>query len=444
MNFNERVTCINKSSKKGKYILYWMQGAFRTEYNHSLEFAKYLAVMNKIPLIVLIVIDFEYKGANLRSFKFFIDGVLDLLKRFEDLKISYHVKIGKFTEILPNYLKDAKALVTDRSYLEWLKNVRKEIYSKSDLEIYEVDTNLVVPVTVASSKLEYGAYTLRPKINKLYHKFLSDFFTIHYRNNLFECENDLTYFDVQKKLNSLEYVKPLDLESGESGADKCLKDFLSEKYYYFSERRGDPGFDNESNLSFYLHYGFISPIKILKESSKVDADPENYNTLFEQLVVRRELAYNFTYYTNDIDDLFSFLPDWAKSSLIEHRNDKRTYLYNLQELENCKTYDKFWNAAQFELINKGKIHNYMRMYWGKKVIEWSESFESAYKILIYLNDKYALDGRESNGYAGIAWCFGMHDRAFQERPIFGKVRYMSENGLIRKFDMNKYLLRVGF
>jgi len=444
MNFNERVTCINKSSKKGKYILYWMQGAFRIENNHTFEFSKYMASIKNMPFVVLVVIDFDYKGSNARGFKFFIEGVLELFKRFEDLKISCHVKIGKFTEILPSYLKDAEVLVTDKSYLNWLKNLRREIYSNSDVTIYEVDTNLVVPATVASSKCEYGAYTIRPKINKLKYKFLNDFFTIPYKNNFFQSENDLDEFDIQEKLNSLEYVKPLNLKSGESGAKDCLKDFLTEKYHFFSKRRGDPAFDNESNLSIYLHFGFISPVKILTEAAKVDTDPENYNTLFEQLVVRRELAHNFTYYTNNIDELFSFLPDWAKSTLKDHENDKRYYLYSLDELENCKTHDNLWNAAQFELINKGKIHNYMRMYWGKKVIEWSESYESAYKNLIYLNDKYALDGRDPNGYAGIAWCFGMHDRAFKERAIFGKIRYMSENGLIRKFDMNRYLMRVGF
>jgi len=443
MNYLERVTCVKKSSKKGDYILYWMQGAFRVEYNHSLEFAKYLAINKNLPLKVLVVVDFSYKDANYRHFKFFIDGILELVEKFNDLKISFHVKVGPFTEILPQYLNDANTLITDKAYIKWLKDVRNKIYKNNDVNIYEVDTNLVVPVQVASSKCEYGAYTIRPKINKLKEKILNDFVFFDYRDNNFVLENDIDSLIIDEKLKSVYYLKPVDFKGGESEADKLLRDFLNEKYDNFAEKRGDPAFDFESNLSFYLHFGFISPIKILKEALKIETNPENYETLFEQLVVRRELAHNFTYYTDDIHNLYTFLPEWSKNTLKTHEKDKREYIYTLNELEGCKTHDKFCNAAQYELINKGKIHNYMRMYWGKKVIEWSESLKSAYENLIFLNDKYALDGRDSNGYAGIAWCFGMHDRAFKEREIFGKIRYMSENGLKRKFDMNRYLMRVG-
>ncbi|ADR17953.1 deoxyribodipyrimidine photo-lyase [Calditerrivibrio nitroreducens] len=442
MNYLERVRQIKKSSKKGDYILYWMQGAFRVEYNHSLEFAKYLALSKDLPLKVLVVVDFNYKDANYRHFKFFIDGILELIDKFKDLKISFHVKIGSFKEIVPQYSKNADTLITDKAYIKWLKDVRNEIYNKNDITIYEVDTNLMVPVQAASPKCEYGAYTIRPKIHKLKEKFLNDFVVFDYKGRSYEVENDLNGLNIDDKLKSVHYLKPVDFIGGESKADKLLRDFLNEKYLFFAEKRGDPSLDVESNLSFYLHFGFISPIKILKEAIKIDTDPKNYETLFEQLVVRRELAHNFTYYCDNISDLFSFLPNWAVKTVIEHKDDIRKYLYKLEDLENFKTHDKFWNAAQYELIHKGKIHNYMRMYWGKKVIEWTESFEDAYKILIYLNDKYALDGRDPNGYAGIAWCFGMHDRAFQERKIFGKVRYMSENGLKQKFDMDGYLSRV--
>jgi deoxyribodipyrimidine photo-lyase len=412
MNYLERVTCVKKSSKKGYYILYWMQGAFRVEYNHSLEFAKYLAINKNLPLKVLVVVDFNYKDANYRHFKFFIDGILELVEKFNDLKISFHVKVGPFTEILPQYLNDANTLITDKAYIKWLKDVRNKIYKNNDVNIYEVDTNLVVPVQVASSKCEYGAYTIRPKINKLKEKILNDFVFFDYRDNNFVLENDLDSLIIDEKLKSVHYIKTVDFKGGESEADKLLRDFLNEKYDNFAEKRGDPAFDFESNLSFYLHFGFISPIKILKEALKIETNPENYETLFEQLVVRRELAHNFTYYTDDIHNLYTFLPEWSKNTLKTHEKDKREYIY-------------------------------MRMYWGKKVIEWSESLKSAYENLIFLNDKYALDGRDSNGYAGIAWCFGMHDRAFKEREIFGKIRYMSENGLKRKFDMNRYLMRVG-
>ncbi|UOD33739.1 deoxyribodipyrimidine photo-lyase [Deferribacteraceae bacterium V6Fe1] len=443
MNYLERATCIKKSSKKGDYILYWMQGAFRLDYNYSFEFAKYMAISNNLPLKVLIVVDFSFKSANYRHFKFFIEGLLILSDKLKKLKISFHIKIGKFAEIVTMYLNDADILITDKAYLKWLKDVRNEVFKNSDITVYEVDTNLVVPVELASSKREYGAYTIRPKINKLKEKFLNDYIAFDYKSSTYECENELDNCDIEEKLKSVDYLRPVNFKGGEDEAERLLMEFLNEKFDFFADKRGDPAFDVESNLSFYLHFGFISPIKILKEACKIDTNPKNYDTLFEQLVIRRELAHNFTYYTDDLLELYSFLPDWAKNTLKAHSNDKKEYIYTLEELENCKTHDKFWNAAQHELINKGKIHNYMRMYWGKKVMEWADSIESAYKYLIYLNDKYALDGRDSNGYTGIAWCFGMHDRAFKEREIFGKVRYMSENGLIRKFDINRYLMRVG-
>jgi len=440
--FNGRIDCIKTSSKKGKYILYWMQGAFRTEFNHTLEFAKYLANIKKLPLKLLIVIDLSYKDANYRHFKFFIEGILDLTKKIEEQKIAYHIKIGNFSETVQRFLDDAEVLITDRSYLKFMQDIKKGIYEKTDTTSYEVDTNLLIPVKVASSKAEYGAYTIRPKIEKLQERFLNDFVKVEYFSDFYECENEIEGGPIDEILKNVQYLPPTSFKGGESEAERILNLFLTDKFHNFAVKRGDPAFDNESNLSFYLHFGFISPIKILKEAKKVNTTPDNYATLFEQLIVRRELAHNFTYYTQNIIDLNSFLPSWAKNTLQMHVLDKRNYIYKVEELENCNTHDIYWNAAQKELITKGKINNYMRMYWGKKVIEWSSSPETAYKNLIYLNDKYALDGRDPNGYAGIAWCFGMHDRAFKERPIFGKVRYMSASGLKSKFDMNKYIDRV--
>jgi deoxyribodipyrimidine photo-lyase len=157
------------------------------------------------------------------------------------------------------------------------------------------------------------------------------------------------------------------------------------------------------------------------------------------LVIRRELSHNFTYYSNDLTNLENLLPSWAIKTLHDHKDDKREYVYSLEEFEDNKTHDEIWNAAQRELKNIGKIHNYMRMYWGKKIIEWSKNIEYAYKNMIYLNNKYAIDGRDPNSYAGILWCFGLHDRAFKEREIFGKVRWMSQKSLVRKFDLNTYI-----
>ena len=162
------------------------------------------------------------------------------------------------------------------------------------------------------------------------------------------------------------------------------------------------------------------------------------DVFLEELIVRRELSVNFIYYNKNYDS-YDALPPWAMATLQKHKSDRRDYLYSLREFDEALTHDIYWNAAQNELLRTGKIHNYMRMYWGKKIIEWTESPEQAFDFMIYLNNRYALDGRDVNSYTGIAWCFGKHDRPWKERAVFGTVRYMNENGLKRKFDMSGYL-----
>ena len=162
----------------------------------------------------------------------------------------------------------------------------------------------------------------------------------------------------------------------------------------------------------------------------------------EELIVRRELSVNFVFYNDDYDS-FNAVPAWARKTLMAHQKDKREYVYTLKELEGAGAHDPYWNAAQREMVFKGKMHGYMRMYWGKKIIEWSRTPEEAFQNALRLNNKYELDGRDPNGFAGIAWCFGKHDRPWGERPIFGSVRYMNEKGLKRKFDADEYVKRMG-
>jgi deoxyribodipyrimidine photo-lyase len=188
-------------------------------------------------------------------------------------------------------------------------------------------------------------------------------------------------------------------------------------------------------MSPYLHFGQISPLYISLQI--LESEKQNIDSFLEELIIRRELAINFVYYNNHYDS-FDGLHDWQKKTLNDHKNDQRDYMYTLSELENAETHDPYWNAAQKEMIIRGKMHGYMRMYWGKKIIEWTKTPEVAYKIALYLNNKYELDGRDPNGFAGVAWCFGKHDRPWKERAIFGKIRYMNAKGLKRKFDTEAY------
>ncbi len=435
--FSDRIKLIKKGTPKGKYIIYWMQGAFRLCYNHSLEFAIYLSNELQLPLVVLVILNLSYPEANYRSFRFFLEGVEDIYNKLKDRNISLHLRVGEFDKVMDQYKNLAHIIITDKSYLLYLKLTKLEILKSINATCYEVDTNLLVPVEIASNKIEYGAYTLRPKIQKIYEKFLNDFLDFEYKGPYVEPMIEVNfkhYFDTELK-NKTEYVAPIELNGGQKAAEGVLRDFIQNKFSYYLQHRSDPTLSVESNLSFYLHFGHISPIKILRQLPK--ADYKNYEAFFEQLIVRRELAHNFTFYA-DSNKFFNYLPLWAKNTLNEHKNDKKDYIYDKEAFEKAATHDKYWNAAQVELLKTGKIHNYMRMYWGKKIIEWSKNLTEAYTTMIYLNNKYALDGRDPNSYASILWCFGLHDRPFRERNIFGKVRYMSENGLKSKFDIEKY------
>lgn len=441
--FSLRIRAIKEVSKKGRYILYWVQGAPRTRFNFSLEFAVYLANEHRLPLVVLVVVNPFYPEANFRSMKFFIEGLRDFKDALEGRNISFHLRLGSFHDVISSYYTGSGIMVTDTPYLPHIKKLREKVYEKLDATIYEVDNNLLVPVRIASSRREVGAYTLRPKILKLYRNFMS-FQEIVYKGDRPECVMEVDLENLAGFLNKYykDELPETKLHGGEKEAHRTLNQFLESGFHHFADLRSNPAFDVESHLSPYLHFGFISPLEIILEASKVDTDPKNFDVLFEQLIVRRELAHNFTFYSENLSDLVDILPRWAYESLKNHEKDEREYIYTQDDLEKGDTHDVLWNAAQRELVFTGKIHNYMRMYWGKKIIEWTPSVDEAYRIMVYLNNKYALDGRDPNSYAGIGWCFGLHDRPFKERPIFGTVRYMSERGLRSKFEVEKYVARV--
>jgi deoxyribodipyrimidine photo-lyase len=238
---------------------------------------------------------------------------------------------------------------------------------------------------------------------------------------------------VNKEVEEVTWIKP-----GEKAAVKSLKDFLKNRFTKYSEERNDPNKNALSNLSPYIHFGQISAQRIALTVQQFYQKNPSADAFLEELIVRRELADNFCYFNKNYDSFDGF-HEWAKESLNKHRKDKRDFVYSLEDFESANTHEDLWNAAQTELLVKGKMHGYMRMYWAKKILEWSKSPEDAMRIAIYLNDKYELDGRDPNGYVGCAWSIGgVHDRAWTERPVYGKIRYMNRNGAVRKFDVDAY------
>jgi deoxyribodipyrimidine photo-lyase len=235
------------------------------------------------------------------------------------------------------------------------------------------------------------------------------------------------------QLNINTQIKPITwLTPGPQAAQQTLQHFLVHKAATYATDRNDPAKNALSNLSPYLHFGHISAQHIALQTTHLES-------FFEELVVRRELADNFCHYNPHYDSLAG-APNWSQQTLADHQHDPREYLYTQQELEQALTHDPAWNAAQVEMVTTGKMHGYMRMYWAKKILEWTPSPTQAYQIAIYLNDTYNLDGRDPNGFTGIAWAIaGIHDRPWKERPIFGKIRYMNYNGLKRKFEIQRYI-----
>jgi deoxyribodipyrimidine photo-lyase len=251
---------------------------------------------------------------------------------------------------------------------------------------------------------------------------------------------DNNFEQILSSLNTDNEVKPVKwLKPGTTEALNSLNRFISGRFGKYSEERNDPTLKGQSDLSPYFHFGQLSPQRAAWEAYTRAPESESKQAFLEELIVRRELADNFCYFNTKYDQFEGF-KDWAKKTLNEHRDDRRDFLYSAEQFERSQTHEDLWNAAQNELVKKGKMHGFMRMYWAKKILEWSESPEEALRTAINLNDKYELDGRDPNGYTGVAWSIGgIHDRAWTERPVYGKIRYMNYNGCKRKFDTSLYI-----
>lgn len=432
----------NGQDLNGKYIFYWMQSAQRTIDNHALEFAIRYANQYKCPLHVGFVLMPEFPNANKRHFTFMLEGLCEVATALHEIGAKFELVVGKPEEVLLKWTADARSVVFDAGYGTFEKSIRDALIHKIDKEVFVVDTNLVVPAHIAYPKEAYAAYAIRSSIMRKLDNFLygTEVTELHVRYEGSAFEIDVAEL-MSSALSSLQDVPASPLfRGGQSIALQTLDLFLEEKLQNYDRDSSNPGKNACSFLSPYLHFGQISPVTIARRARATGLSCDSF---IEQLIVRRELAYNYIHYAgNAFMDLKLTLPSWAYETLQEHRDDIRAYIYDLETMERGETHDPYWNAAQKEMVITGYMHGTMRMYWGKKVIEWSDSPELALKILLYLNDKYELDGRDPNGYAGILWCFGKHDRPWRERPVFGKIRYMNAAGLTRKYDMNDYLARI--
>lgn len=447
MILEERIKRLNdKGVVQAPYVVYWMQSSQRAEDNHALEYAISQANALEKPLLVYFGITDSFPEANERHYYFMLEGLKEvnaaLAKRGIGMLIR-HISPAKGALEIASF---AALMVVDRGYLRVERQWREFLAQKAACPVIQVETNVIVPVEAASPKEEYSAYTLRLKLNKQLERFILPLSERAVKHPSIQMELPFEAYaveDIDKANAGLDIDRTVKrvpfYQGGTSQAKAMLEDFIENKLARYSELKNQPGEEYTSGLSPYLHFGQISPLYIYDRL--LSEEGEGKKVFLEELVVRRELAMNFAFY-NEKYDSYEAMPDWAKKTLDKHLTDQRDYLYTCGELERSRTHDDYWNAAQTEMVLTGKMNGYMRMYWGKKILEWSNTPEEAFNRAIQLNNKYNLDGRDPNGYAGVAWCFGKHDRPWGERAIFGMVRYMNDKGLKRKFDMDKYLEKV--
>ncbi|CCU79472.1 Deoxyribodipyrimidine photolyase, type II [Halanaerobium saccharolyticum subsp. saccharolyticum DSM 6643] len=444
----KRIERINEAElKEGKFVAYWMQSSQRLEYNQALGYAVEKANQLNQPLLIFFLINPNYPEAEYGHFKFMLQGLKEIKAKAAAEKINFYILKYDGIEDLKKITEDASLIISEKVYLNHLQKWKLEAAELLSIPFYLVESNLICPIEEVSQKEEYAAYTIRKKINKIRAKYLKKYEReklenkeeIKLKKSEFKIINELDKFLQQFKTEKeISYEKYF--VGGYQQAKEKLDNFINNKLQNYDEKRNIPHLNFQSDLSPYLHFGQISAQEIALTALNSDYDAEDF---LEELIVRRELAFNFVYYNQNYDrSLKDILYDWAYESLMEHKEDEREYLYDYQEFENAETHDKYWNAAQKEMLITGKMHNYMRMYWGKKILEWTSDPEDAFQWALKLNNKYSLDGRDANSYAGVGWIFSKHDRAWTERKIFGKVRYMNAAGLERKFDMKKYLQKI--
>jgi deoxyribodipyrimidine photo-lyase len=446
----ERITPLNRQpARSGRRVLYWMQASQRVSWNHALEFAVREANGRDLPVVVFFGLTPDFPEANLRHYRFLLEGLREVRRDLEGRGILFVLRAVSPEIGVVGLCRDAALLLVDRGYLRIQKAWRDAVARDAPCPVVQVESDAIVPVESASSREEFSAATLRPKIRALLPDFL---FPLEHtpvrRDSLGLRLESLPAEDVDSVLSGLPVDRSVAAAPGFRGgsgeARKRLKRFLSRALDHYHTDRNVPGSDAASDLSPYLHFGQISSLEIalaVRDSRR--GSPEAKESFLEQLIIRRELAMNFVHRNPAYDAYEGAVPAWARRTLEEHARDPRAYLYSLRDLEEARTHDPYWNAAQREMVRTGKMHNYLRMYWGKKILEWSVSPEEAFRTALALNNRWELDGRDPNGFAGVAWCFGRHDRPWGERPVFGKVRYMNAAGLRRKFDLAPYLERFG-
>jgi len=454
-----RILTLTDSKKTGNAVIYIMSRDQRVHDNHALLAAQNTAIEHDLPLYVF----FNLKKLSHRSrehYEFMLAGLEEVAAELSKLTIPFIMRSGDPEANILALAKELEAryLYFDFNPLTGPRNMAKKIAASFDGTVCVVDTHNIIPAWVVSDKKEFAAHTMRTKIHKYLETYLIEPPKLLSHHATPSQPASLSFNEARSFISTIPACGiTVSVQPGEKAAHHHLKTFLQSGLEHYAKNRNDIANDQQSGFSPYLHYGHISSLRIalevfvsvkeqpllfqeskLAQAGETPSRRDGMNALFEEMIVRKELADNFCFYADDYLSLSAGL-SWAQTSIAEHALDKREFLYSRKQWENAQTHDQSWNAAQNQLRKTGKMHGYMRMYWAKKMLEWSKTPDQALADCIYLNDKYSIDGGDPNGYVGILWSMiGLHDRPWFERPVFGKIRYMNEGGLMRKYDVASY------
>ncbi|MCJ2036531.1 deoxyribodipyrimidine photo-lyase [Methylobacterium sp. J-068] len=437
--------------RAGRYVLYLLQQANRAHNNPALEYA--IEEANRLDLPVLACFGLldgsnGFPEANARHYAFLLQGLADAAAGLGRRGVGFCLRKASPADLAIDLAGQAALLVLDRGYLAIQKRWYGEIVAAVAARIVQVEGDVAVPVEIVSGKHEYAARTLRPKL----HRHLEDYVApltarrVKRRAGGEVPDSEVDVADPEAVLAGMSLDRTVGpvrrFTGGETEARRRLAAYLDGPFAHYGSDRNRPEAGAASHMSPYLHFGQISPVEIvLAVRAARTGGKEDRTAYVEEIVVRRELAMNHVHYTDGYDRYARAVPEWARKALAEHAGDPRPKTYTEAELAAGQTHDVYWNAAQAEMRETGYMHNHLRMYWGKKILEWSPSPEEGFARTLRLNNRYFLDGRDPNSFTNVAWVYGLHDRPWARRKIFGTVRYQSENSL-RKFDAKAYLRTV--
>ncbi|EGD72636.1 DNA photolyase [Salpingoeca rosetta] len=452
----ERVRAITPTQELregGKCVVYWMSRDQRAKDNWALLYARSLARSARVPLVVVFSLVPKFLDATIRHYGFMLRGLHQTAKHLHEKLVPFHLLQGSAATTVPAFAAqhEAAAVICDMSPLRvplrWVKDVGQALEAQN-VPLLQVDAHNIVPVWVTSQKQEYAARTIRPKIHKHLDTYLQPFPELDANDKdtlgdmelppVFDLEAQFDMLEVDTSVKEVDWIEP-GYEQGMAAAEAFGRDRAKK----FDELRNNPNEDVCSNLSPYFHFGQISAaaVVLLLKSKYSKKAAKGVQTFIEEAVVRRELSDNFCFYNRRYDSIDGAAV-WARDTLDTHRHDKREYVYTREQLEQGKTHDDLWNAAQLQMVERGKMHGFLRMYWAKKILEWTATPEDALQTALFLNDRYELDGRDPNGYVGCMWSIaGIHDQGWAERAVFGKIRYMNYKGCKRKFDVARFVSR---